>query len=157
MSLAPAFNVRCFSSSEGSTIPLSLNSSWGRNNETYCFSSELLMFCQDVCWNIFFVWYKEECLLVHVGVFFVVFFCVWQYASRSEGVSLRQDCLLPHSLAAQTPQEWPNLSCNCTEWIHFKTWTETFHLTSFMLFWDLMSVAFPCKPLWLIAQSLLTR
>lgn len=150
MSLPPAFNVRCFSSSEGSTIPLSLNSSWGRNNETYCFSSELQMFCQEVCWNIFFH-------LIQGRMFTCFFFCVWQYASRSEGVSLRQDCLLPHSLAAQTPQEWPNLSCNCTEWIQFRTRTETFHVTSFMLFWDLMSVAFPCKTLSLTAQSLLTR
>lgn len=136
MSLPPAFTVRCFISSEGSTIPLSLSSSW--NHAASCFSSEQLVFSEAVWWNII----QSVCLSCR-------WFYAWQCASRSEGVSLRQDCLLPHSSAVRRRQEWPNLSCNCAEWIQFKTQTETFYWTTFQrwttLFLDLMLVAFPCQ------------
>lgn len=81
------FRVRCFSSSDGSTIPLSLCSSW----------SKKVLLTLNIRESASFCW---------------LFLSVCFHASRSEGAVSPQLRRVPQKAVPQTSAVWPQPACN---------------------------------------------
>lgn len=114
--LVPLFHVICFSSSDGRTIPLSLCSSWGRDDAIIRItgiSRKFILICNSVFNEFFFRLFPEN-IQTKWGCIFVSSprVCMGVRASSSEGFFLHQGCLPPPRTVPQKSEVWPYPSCN---------------------------------------------